>query len=224
LVQYTYHITTNYTQSYTINVYLTKCSHLINGKNTQGLIDRDIPLIHYIISNTQCLIDRDIPLIHYIISNTQGLIDRDIPLIHCIISNTQGLIDRDIPLIHYIISNTQCLIDIDIPLIHYIISNTQGLIDRDIPLIHCIISNTKINGVSLNIEQLNQSLKLKLEKALSALSKPETSMNCSDSNKIYKKYKEEKCYKCKSNCKSRAALCLNGHWIHYMCDKLYNGR
>ena len=152
MVQYTYHITTNYTQSYTINVYLTKCSHLINGKNTQGLIDRDIPLIHYIISNT------------------------------------------------------------------------QGLIDRDIPLIHCIISNTKINGVSLNIEQLNQSLKLKLEKALSALSKPETSMNCSDSNKIYKKYKEEKCYKCKSNCKSRAALCLNGHWIHYMCDRLYNGR
>jgi hypothetical protein len=55
--------------------------------------------------------------------------------------------------------------------------------------------------VSLNIEQLNQSLRLKLEKALSALSKPETSMNCSDSNKIDKKYNEEKCYKCKRNCK-----------------------
>jgi hypothetical protein len=82
------------------------------------------------------------------------------------------------------------------------------------------MSNTKINGVSLNIEQLNQSLRLKLEKALSALSKPETSMNCSDSNKIDKKYKEEKCYKCKRNCKSRAARCLNGHWIHYICDKL----
>ena len=69
-------------------------------------------------------------------------------------------------------------------------NNTQGFIDRDIPLIHCIMCNTKINGVSLNIEQLNQSLRLKLEKALSALSKPETSMNCSDSNKIDKKYKE----------------------------------
>ena len=79
--------------------------------------------------------------------------------------------------------------------------NTQGFIDRDIPLIHCIMSNTKINGVSLNIEQLNQSLRLKLEKALSALSKPETSMNCSDSNKIDKKYNGEKCYKCKRNCK-----------------------
>ena len=70
--------------------------------------------------------------------------------------------------------------------------NTQGFIDGDIPLIHCIMSNTKINGVSLNIEQLNQSLKLKLEKALSVLSKPETSMNCSDSNKIDKKIQRRK--------------------------------
>ena len=82
-------------------------------------------------------------------------------------------------------------------------------------MIHCITSNTKINGVSLHIEQLKQALRLKLEKALNALSKPETSMNCSDSNTFDKKY-----YKCKRKCKSRAALFLNGHWIHYICDKL----
>jgi ferredoxin len=34
------------------------------------------------------------------------------------------------------------------------------------------------------------------------------------------KYREETCYKCKRNCKSRAALFLNGHWIHYISDKL----
>ena len=53
LVQYTYHITNNYAQSYIINAYLTKCSLLINGKNTQDFIDRDIPLIHCIMSNTK---------------------------------------------------------------------------------------------------------------------------------------------------------------------------
>lgn len=47
LVQYTYHITNNYTQSYTctINAYLTKCSLLINEKNTQDVIDREL---HYV--------------------------------------------------------------------------------------------------------------------------------------------------------------------------------
>jgi hypothetical protein len=34
------------------------------------------------------------------------------------------------------------------------------------------------------------------------------------------KLKETKCYKCKRNCKTRAALCLKGHWVHYICDKL----
>ena len=79
LVQNTYYITCDYAQCYTINAYLTKCSLLINGKNTQRFIDRDIPLIHN------------------------------------------------------------------------------------------IMSVTKFNGVSLNIEQLNQSLRLKFEKASSAL-------------------------------------------------------
>jgi hypothetical protein len=92
---------------------------------------------------------------------------------------------------------------------------------NDTPLILVLDIMQWISGMSLSIKPC--VLELKLEKAVSALSKPETSMNCSDSNKIDKKYKEEKCYKCKSNCKSRAALCLNGHWIHYMCDKLYNG-
>ena len=44
------------------------------------------------------------------------------------------------------------------------------------------MSNTKFHGVSLNIEQLNQSLRLKLEKVLSAQSKPETSMNLMPTN------------------------------------------
>jgi hypothetical protein len=34
------------------------------------------------------------------------------------------------------------------------------------------------------------------------------------------KLKEAKCYKCKRNCKTRAALCLKGHLVHYICDKL----
>lgn len=72
------------------------------------------------------------------------------------------------------------------------------------------MSNTKINGVLLNIEQLNQSLRFKLEKALS---KPETSMNCSDSNTFDI---EEKFYKCKRNCKSRAAL-----FLKWALDLLY---
>lgn len=130
LVQNTYYITSNNTQCYTINAYLTKCSLLVNGKNTQQFIDRDIPLIHN------------------------------------------------------------------------------------------IMSETKFNGLSLNIEQLNHSLRLKLEKALSEMNKPVSSINSLDCNDHIEKHKEEKCYKCKRKCKTRAAFCINEHWVHYICDKL----
>ena len=52
-VQYTYHIGCKETQTYTINVYLTKCSLLINGKNVEKFIDDDIKEIHNIMSQTK---------------------------------------------------------------------------------------------------------------------------------------------------------------------------
>ena len=53
-VQYTFHIKTKDSDpfNYTINAYLTKCSLLINGRNTQHFINNDVIHIHKIMSNT----------------------------------------------------------------------------------------------------------------------------------------------------------------------------
>jgi ferredoxin len=29
----------------------------------------------------------------------------------------------------------------------------------------------------------------------------------------------EKCFKCKGSCRSRAVLCINKHWVHFICEK-----
>jgi hypothetical protein len=62
-------------------------------------------------------------------------------------------------------------------------------------------------------------LALKLEEALSELHSSEQNRKNEKTNDV-QKLKETKCYKCKGNCKTRAALCLKGHWVHYICDKL----
>ena len=130
-VQYTYHIGTKETQTYTINAYLTKCSLLINGKNIERFIDDDIKEIHN------------------------------------------------------------------------------------------IMSKTKINGVNIDVSLLNQALASKLEEALNELYSSEHNRKTETTKEVQKlNLKEAKCYKCKRNCKTRAALCLKGHWVHYVCDKL----
>ena len=97
--------------------------------------------------------------------------------------------------------------------------NVEKFIDDDIKEIHSIMSQTKINGVKIDVRLLNQALALKLEEALSELHSSEQNRKNEKSNEVQKR-KETKCYKCKRNCKTRAALCLKGHWVHYICDKL----
>ena len=51
-VQYTFQIFDEPSLSYTINAYITKCSLLINGKNFNKFLERDIEQIHEIMCNT----------------------------------------------------------------------------------------------------------------------------------------------------------------------------
>ena len=39
-------------------------------------------------------------------------------------------------------------------------------------------------------------------------------------NVIDQEVKTAKCLKCKRTCKTRSVECINGHWVHYSCDKL----
>ena len=52
LVQHTYSVTINDTSSYTVNIYPTRCSLLINGKATRHFTETDLPEIHKIMMNT----------------------------------------------------------------------------------------------------------------------------------------------------------------------------
>ncbi|VDI46255.1 Hypothetical predicted protein [Mytilus galloprovincialis] len=51
-VQKTYKVREDETDNYTINLYLTKCSILVNGKYSTNFINRDLPKLHEIISQT----------------------------------------------------------------------------------------------------------------------------------------------------------------------------
>ena len=46
MVQYTYEVTPKDADSYTVNLYCTKCSLLINGKATRHFIETGFPEIH----------------------------------------------------------------------------------------------------------------------------------------------------------------------------------
>ena len=49
-MQIAYTVSLKNSTAYTLNLYLTKCSLLINGKATQNFIDEDLSNIHQIMS------------------------------------------------------------------------------------------------------------------------------------------------------------------------------
>ncbi|CAG2242838.1 unnamed protein product [Mytilus edulis] len=98
--------------------------------------------------------------------------------------------------------------------------NVDKLFYRDIEHIHKIMSNTQINGANINTDLLNKNLASKLIEALDCLKKSATPNPGLPENKSTKSSNEERCIKCNRNCKSRAVLCHNNHWVHYKCDKL----
>ena len=51
-VQHTYSVTLNDSTSYTVNLYPTRCSLLINGKATAQFIETDLPEIHKLMLKT----------------------------------------------------------------------------------------------------------------------------------------------------------------------------
>ncbi len=51
VVQYTYHVKLNDEPKYTLNLYTTKCSLLVNGKHTDCFLKEDIPKIHELMTN-----------------------------------------------------------------------------------------------------------------------------------------------------------------------------
>lgn len=64
---------------------------------------------------------------------------------------------------------------------------------------------------------LNQNLASKLQSTLNVIKN-----SCSS---VYNNTKEiedeiEKCYKCKRPCKTKSVKCINGHCLHYACEKL----
>lgn len=81
------------------------------------------------------------------------------------------------------------------------------------------MSKTTIQGANINVSLLNQNLVTKLETALESIDNPK----CTEESKTTETALTktiEKWYKCNETCKSKAVLCQNGHWVHYLCDKL----
>lgn len=95
--------------------------------------------------------------------------------------------------------------------------NCELFIDNDLDNIHHIMTNTKIDGAKINNEMLNQNLASKLQSALNVIKN-----SCSSVNNNTKEIEDEieKCYKCKRPCKTKSVKCINGHWLHYACEKL----
>ena len=50
IIQTTYTVSLKGASSYTLNLYLTKCSLLVNGKSTQHFLNEDLASIHQIMS------------------------------------------------------------------------------------------------------------------------------------------------------------------------------
>ena len=95
--------------------------------------------------------------------------------------------------------------------------STSNFIERDLKRLHDIISNTTVNGLALNIQQMNEHIADKLEEALKHIGHQTKDVQ-STTNATEEK--PEKCFKCKRNCKTRAVECINDHWVHYRCEKL----
>ena len=97
--------------------------------------------------------------------------------------------------------------------------NSKEFMENDINEIHKIMSNTTINGAKINIQMTNDNLAMSLKRAISLMENEAISSEKKSIEDAQKK-EVEKCSKCKRTCKTRAVECINGHWIHYTCDKL----
>ncbi|CAG2244625.1 unnamed protein product [Mytilus edulis] len=100
--------------------------------------------------------------------------------------------------------------------------NTNMLLERDLQQLQHIMDNTKINNSCIDIHILNKKLAHTLKQALQTWPVPNhvTDDRETPSNVSTTVGTEEKCYVCKCNCKTRAVQCINGHWVHYRCERL----
>ncbi|VDI34595.1 Hypothetical predicted protein [Mytilus galloprovincialis] len=100
--------------------------------------------------------------------------------------------------------------------------NTNMLLERDLQQLQHIMDNTKINNSCIDIHILNKKLAHTLKQALQTWPVPNHVTNDREtpSNVSTTVGTEEKCYVCKRNCKTRAVQCINGHWVHYRCERL----
>ncbi|CAC5384311.1 unnamed protein product [Mytilus coruscus] len=91
----------------------------------------------------------------------------------------------------------------------------------DITEIHSIMTDTKISGVKINIEKGNRKLAEQLEEAIATLQSGLGLAHASNSQTgvAQNTNQSEKCHKCKRNCRTKAVLCIYGHWVHYNCEK-----
>ncbi|CAG2216627.1 unnamed protein product [Mytilus edulis] len=91
----------------------------------------------------------------------------------------------------------------------------------DITKIHSIMSDTKISGVKINIEKGNRKLAEQLEEAIATLQSGLGLANTSNSQTgvVQNINQGERCHKCNRNCRTKAVLCIYGHWVHYNCEK-----
>ena len=97
--------------------------------------------------------------------------------------------------------------------------NVDEFLSTDIPCIHELASNVRLDGKVIDLKMLNQLMAKQLQQAIEA-----RSGNCDPSRLKCPKSvtdKDNECFKCKRNLKSRATWCDKGeHWIHYNCERL----
>ncbi|CAC5398600.1 unnamed protein product [Mytilus coruscus] len=91
----------------------------------------------------------------------------------------------------------------------------------DITEIHSIMADTKISGVKINIEKGNRKLAEQLEEEIATLQSGLGLAHASNSQTgvAQNTNQSEKCHKCKRNCRTKAVLCIYGHWVHCDCEK-----
>lgn len=95
--------------------------------------------------------------------------------------------------------------------------NCEIFCDKDLDNIHNIMINTKIDGAKINTKLLNKTLENKLQSALNEMKKP---VDTKSIDVDREDHTNEKCYKCKRTSITKSVQCTNGHWVHYMCERL----
>ena len=90
----------------------------------------------------------------------------------------------------------------------------------DIPKVHELLNNVVLDGKAIDLGALNQIMAHQLQQAIerqSSMVNESTVKKCPRSITD----KDNECFKCKRNLKSRATWCDTGmHWIHYNCERL----